>query len=316
MDLKTVKTFQIIVKHRSFNRAAEALNYAQSTVTMQIQKLESDLGVQLIERGKNFRLTEAGRLFYEQSLQIVKDLEQLQATMSEVQVGEAGTIRLGATEPTASYRLPGMLKRFSDQFPRICISVEIANTPRLQERLLSGDIDFALCSAPDLGTDFYFEPLFRETFAVLMPGSHPLAEKDVMKPDDIREHRLLITSATCPYRRKLEMALQESGNIPVDTMEIGSMTALKSYVQSGFGIALLPKILLDPVPAGTTVRTMSGSGSIDMTFGVLYKASDYPLKLASARLCEYLKQELYEQEKSERERSEQKRPEQERSEQE
>ncbi|GEN35599.1 LysR family transcriptional regulator [Aneurinibacillus danicus] len=292
MDFKTLKTFQMIVKYGSFNRAAREMNYAQSTVTMQIQKLESDLGVQLIERGKKFRLTEAGRLFHEQSLQIVKNMEQLQTNMSDLQLGEAGNIRLGVTEPTASHRLPGVLKRFLSRFPKIRISVDVANTPTLSDRLLRGDIDFALCSAPDPGTDFYFEPLFKEEFAVLMPESHPLAQKAAIEPDDIRGNRLLITSATCPYRRKLEMVLKESGNIPVDTMEIGSMTALKYYVESGLGIALLPLIVLNPVPAGTTVRTMSGSSLIDMTFGILCKTSDYPLNLASSKLYQYLKQEL------------------------
>lgn len=64
MDLKTLKTFQTIVNFGSFNRAAEEMNYAQSTVTMQIQRLESDLGCQLLERGKQITLTEAGRLLY------------------------------------------------------------------------------------------------------------------------------------------------------------------------------------------------------------------------------------------------------------
>lgn len=59
MDLKTLKTFQMIVKYGSFIRTAQEMNYAQSTVTMQIQKLESELGVQLIERGKEIGLTEA-----------------------------------------------------------------------------------------------------------------------------------------------------------------------------------------------------------------------------------------------------------------
>jgi DNA-binding transcriptional LysR family regulator len=294
MDLKTLKTFQMIVKYGSFNRAAEEMNYAQSTVTMQIQKLESDLGVQLIERGKKFRLTEAGRLFHEQSLQIVKNMEQLQTNLLDLQLGEAGNIRLGVTEPTASHRLPGILKGFLSHFPKIRISVDIANTPTLSDRLLRGDIDLALCSAPDLGTDLYFEPLFKEEFAVLIPESHPLAQKEAIAPEDIRGNRLLITSATCPYRRKLEMVLKESGNIPVDTMEIESMTALKYYVESGLGIALLPLIVLNPVPIGTTVRTMSGSSLIDMTIGILCKTSDYPLNLASSKLYQYLKKELYE----------------------
>jgi len=74
-------------------------------------------------------------------------------------------------------------------------------------------------------------------------------------------------------------------------MEIGSMTALKYYVESGLGIALVPKIILKTVPTGTTVRTMSGS-LIDMTFGILCKISEYPWKRASSQLYQYLKQEL------------------------
>ncbi|MBB3068821.1 DNA-binding transcriptional LysR family regulator [Paenibacillus baekrokdamisoli] len=127
----------------------------------------------------------------------------------------------------------------------------------------------------------------------MMPENHPLAQKAVIAPDDIRGHRLLITSESCPYRRKLEMVLQETASIPLSTMEIGSMTALKYYVQSGLGIALVPKIILDPVPAGSTVRTISGS-LIDMPFGLLCKASAYPPKIASLKLYQYLKQELYE----------------------
>lgn len=293
MDFKTLKTFQMIVKYGSFIRAADEMNYVQSTVTMQIQKLESELGIRLIERGKKIRLTEAGRLFYEQSLQIVKNIEQLQMNLSDLQLGERGNIRLGVTEPTASYRLPGILERFLSQFPKIRISVDVANTPTLSERLLKGDIDLALCSTPDLGSDLYFEPLFKEDFVVLMPKNHPLAQNAVIAPEDIRGHRLLITSATCPYRRKLEMVLLESGNIPIDTVEIGSITALKYYVESGLGIALVPEIVLKPVPTGTTIRTMSGS-LIHMTFGVLFKRSEYPLKLASSKLYQFLKQELLE----------------------
>lgn len=291
MDLRTLKTFHLIVKYGSFIRAAEEMNYAQSTVTMQMQKLESDLGVPLIERGKKIRLTEAGRLFHEQSLQIVKNMEHLQTNLTDLQMGDAGSIRLGATDPTASHRLPRILQAFLSRFPKIKVSVDIASTPVLCERLLEGEIDLAVCSAPDLGSELAFEPLFKETFSVLMPDRHPLAEREEISPDDMRGHRLLITSASCPYRRKLETALQESGHLPADTMEISSMNALKYFVESGLGIALVPDILLQAVPPGTAVRTMSGV-PIDMTIGMLYKRSDYPLKLASLKLYRFLKQEL------------------------
>jgi DNA-binding transcriptional LysR family regulator len=82
-----------------------------------------------------------------------------------------------------------------------------------------------------------------------------------------------------------------SAGAPLDTMEIGSMTALKYFVESGLGLALIPDIVLNPVPAGTVIREMEGV-VIDMTCGILCKLSNYPLKLTSSRLYGFLKQEL------------------------
>lgn len=258
---------------------------------MQIQKLESELGVQLIERGKEIGLTEAGRLFYDQSIQIVKNMEQLVTSLSELKSGEAGHVRIGVTEPTASCRLPGILREFMSAYPNIRISLEISNTPFLSERILKGEIDFALCTAPGIGTDFYFEPLFQEEFVALMPEDHPLAQKEEIEPEDLQGCRLLITSATCPYRRKLEMAMQEKGNVTLDAMEIGSMMALKFYVENGLGIALVPKITVEPETKGTTVRRTSGS-LIHMTIGIMCKESAYPLPLASQKLYQFIKNKM------------------------
>lgn len=292
MDLKSIKTFHLIAKYESFVRAAEELNYSPSTVTMQMRKLESDLGVRLIERGKPFRLTEAGRLFREQSIPLIRHMEQLQVIMSDWESGEAGHIRLGVTEPTASHRLPGLLNIFLHRHPKIQISVDIADTPTLTDRVLKGEVDLALCSSPDTGEELYYEPLFKEPFAVLLPEGHPLSRKTAIAAHDFREHRLLVTSAACPYRRKLEMTLKEAGNVPTDLMEIGSMTALKHYVESGLGIALMPAIALDPLPRGTVVRPLCEDLSIDMTFGMLYTKTGFPFTRAASKLYRFLKEEM------------------------
>lgn len=291
MDLKAVKTFHRIVALGGFNRAAEELNYAQSTVTMQVQKLEAELGMRLIERGKTFQLTEAGRLFLEQSAHIVRDIEQLQDTMTELVAGEAGHIRLGVVEPIASYRLPAILADFLRVYPHIRVSISIASSPVLIQQLQHGELDMAICSPPLLGTGLYFEPLLTEHFAVLLPESHPLASKTTITIQDLRSHRLLITAADCPYRRKLEMILQEPGGPPLDTLEIGSMSALKFYVQSGVGAALVPLSVLRPEPGGTVIRPLEGN-EVDMTCGILCREPDYPPRLASGRLYAILKEHL------------------------
>ncbi|MDR9857034.1 LysR family transcriptional regulator [Paenibacillus sp. VCA1] len=291
MDLKSVKTFHRIVALGGFNRAAEELNYAQSTVTMQIQKLEAELGMRLIERGKTFELTEAGRLFLEQSAPIVRDIEQLQDTMTGLALGETGHVRLGAVEPIASYRLPDILAGFFRDYPQIHVSVTIANSPTLCGQLQHGELDLAVCSPPLFGAELHFEPVLTERFVVLLPESHPLTSKDAIAIRDLRDHRLLITSADCPYRRKLEMLMQESGGHPPDTVEIGSMSALKYFVQSGIGAALVPLSVLCPEPDGTVVRPLQGD-EVDLTCGLVCKAAEYPPRLAAGKLYGRLKEGL------------------------
>ncbi|MCG7409207.1 LysR family transcriptional regulator [Paenibacillus sp. ACRRX] len=289
MDLKSLNTFHKIVSLGGFNRAAEELNYAQSTVTMQMQKLEAELGVQLIERGRIFQLTEAGRLFHEQSAHIVRDVEHLQANMSDMLLGEAGSIRLGAVEPIASYQLPDILYSFLETYPRIKLSVDIANSPVLAERILKGELDMAICSAPAIGSDLYFEPIFTENLVYLIPEDHPLAAQTSISFGDIRNHRILLTSKTCSYRQRIELALREMCGHQVDTLDISSMSALKSYVESGLGIALVPESMAKADGSRSVTRKMNDY-PITVPFGILCKTADYPLKLACAKLRYHLKQ--------------------------
>ncbi|MDO7905967.1 LysR family transcriptional regulator [Paenibacillus sp. JX-17] len=290
MDLKTLKTFQAIVENGSFARAAEAMNYAQSTVTMQIQRLEAELGVSLLERGRQLELTEAGRLFHEQIRGIVQQIEKLQLYMGEIGTGSAGSVRLGVTEPTGSLRLPALLQEFREEAPGIILSLEFGSTPQLAERMLQGEIDLALCSAPGFTDRLDFDILFQERFILLIPEGHTLSSRNVAVPADLASHRLLVTSSTCPYRRKLELVLQEAGVAAVDMIEVGSMAALPHYVQAGHGIALVPEIMVSPVPAGTAALSLEGA-LIGMECGLL-RAPDRPLSQAVTRLYRYLQNKL------------------------
>ncbi|MBB6675134.1 LysR family transcriptional regulator [Cohnella nanjingensis] len=293
MDPRTMKTFQLIVELGSFNRAAEALNYAQSTVTMQIQKLESELGVALFARGKTIALTDAGRWYYEQSIPVVRQLEDLRSRLADFRAGEAGQLRIGANEPLASCRLPSLLSRFQSRYPKIDVSVAVANTPVLSERLLRGELDFAICSAPELGANLFFEPLFTETFALLVPERHPLDGRADVRLADLADHRLLITASNCPYRRKLEFLLHRADQAQPATMEVSSMTALPSYVASGLGVALVPRILLAPPPSGTRIADLRDA-AIDLPIGLLSRVSEHPLLPSAAKLYDHLKQGLKE----------------------
>ncbi|QJD82067.1 LysR family transcriptional regulator [Cohnella herbarum] len=274
MDIRAINTFHHVVRSGSFLRAAEQLNYSQSSVTMQIQKLESTLGLPLFDRSRRtVRLTDAGNLFYEKSLKILQDIEALQTSLIAVHSGESGSVRIGVVEPTASFRLPMIVKSFLANYPNIRISIEIAPTTVLCERIRKGDLDFAIGTPPLPGTDIHFEPIFEEPFVALMATEHPLAALEVITIADLQKHRLLITGENCPYRMKLGTILHDTGTDSLDTMEIGSISALKYYAQIGLGVALVPLIALCPMPEGTVYRQVNHK-DIDLTCGMLCYSPD------------------------------------------
>lgn len=264
MDLRNIRTFQTIARFGSFQKAADELKYVQSTVTLQIQKLETDLGVKLIERGKKIHLTEAGRVFHEKADILLRDLEYVQNTMAEWLNGEAGKIRIGAIEPMAIYRLPKILGPFCKKYPKVEISIQINNTQNLTQMILDGELDIAICNTPILNHTTVFEPLLTEEVSVLIPDNHQIAQKEEAYLYDLKEERLLLGALVCNYRINLEKSLVEAGVIPHIGLEVNSMTALKEYVQAGLGIAVVPDVIVESPPVGTTARKI-----VDLKEGVV-----------------------------------------------
>lgn len=290
LDLRAIKTFITIVRLEGFQHAANELNYAQSTVTMQIQKLERDLGVKLFERGRRFRLTEAGRIFNEQASYIVRDVDHLQNTMNNILDGESGSVLLGVIEPTASFRLPSILASFMANHPKIQISIHIGNTHTLKELILKGEIDFAISSVPETSSGFCFNPLFSEQLVLLVPSTSPLALKQEIFIEDLKRERFLVTSRECVFRKKLVTLLQKIGT-SYSTLEISSLAALKYYVQANHGIALVPALTVTPAPAGTVARVVQDL-DLDLTVGFLRSSERITFGPAEEKLALFLQERL------------------------
>lgn len=290
MDLRAIKTFVTIVRLEGFQHAADELKYAQSTVTMQIQKLERDLGVKLFERGRRFRLTEAGRIFSKQASYIVRDVDHLQNTMNDIAYGESGSILLGVMEPTASFRLPNILTSFMTTHPKIQLSIQIGNTNALKELILKDEIDFAISSVPESSAGFCFNPLFAEQLVLLVPATNPLAIKPKIFAQDLKGERFLVTSSECVFRKKLVTLLEKIGTY-YSTLEISGLAALKYYVQANHGIALVPAVTVTPAPAGTVARVVQDL-DLDLGVGFLRSSERITCGAAEENLTLFLQEKL------------------------
>ena len=255
MELRHLQTFQTIVKEGSFVQAADRLGYAQSTITLHIQQLESELGVKLFARqGKKVQLTEAGQALEEQADQLLQRANALQQSMLDIVAGDAVHCRIGAIEPTASLRLPALLVQFYQQRPKVHLTLEVAGTLTISQRIVGGSLDIGICSPPPTYLNLVFEPLFVENMALLLPEHHPLASLETIRARDLDGQRLLLTEPGCAYRNVVENRILQYGANPLRGIEIGSMGAIICMVQNGMGLAIVPETLATPVPTGTVLR--------------------------------------------------------------
>ncbi|HEY1350657.1 MAG TPA: LysR family transcriptional regulator [Ktedonobacteraceae bacterium] len=260
MELRHIYTFQAIVHEGSFLKAAEKLMYAQSTITLHIQQLETELGVKLfVRQGKKVQLTAAGRSLQEQADSLVARATALQQTMFDLVAGQAGHVRIGVIEPTASLRLPRVLTTFCQQYPRIHLTLEVGNTYTISRRVACGALDLGICSLPEAHLGLDFEPLFVESLALLLPEEHPLAALPSIRVQHLEKQRLLLSEHECPYRQVVEKTLQEHGHPPRSALEIGrSLQTLIHLVQHGLGPAIVPRAIVTPVPEKTALREIAG----------------------------------------------------------
>ena len=270
MELRHIYTFQSIVKEGSFLRAAEKLQYAQSTITLHIQQLEAELGVKLFARqGKKIELTEAGRALQEQADSLAQQAQALQQAMIDMVAGEAGHVRLGSIEPTATIRLPQILVPFCQERPKVHLTLEIGGTRALSQRVAMGALDIAICPHPEARLGLVFEPLFTEPMALLLHEQHELAGKETIHAADLAEQRMLLTERGCSYRAVIETELLQQGTNPYSGLELGSIEMLKRTVQGGLGIAIIPIAAADPLPAHTVLRHVQGV-DLNVPIGLVY----------------------------------------------
>src|SRR5688572_28459500 len=169
MELRHLETFHAAVRHGSFVRAAESLQYAQSTITLQVQQLEHSLGVKLFERdGRRLRLTEASRLLHDRTERLLEGVTSLRETLASLSTGESGFVRFGDIEPVTSRRLMPLLVQFSNERPQVRLSIEVSGTASVSERVSCGELDAGLCSPPASRLGLRFEPLLVEPMALLV----------------------------------------------------------------------------------------------------------------------------------------------------
>lgn len=271
MELRHLKTFQTITETGSFSVAAEKLQYAQSTITLHMQQLESELKVQLFSRhGRKLQLTTAGRALQEHVNQLLYRAAELQQTMTDLVAGEAGHLRIGCIEPVASLYLPDILIEFCQKHPKVRLTLEMGITQTVSQRVAKGELDLAICSSPPAHLGLTFEALFTDPIILILPRSHALSKKDLITIQDLAGERILLTEQNCPYRELLERTFSAHGINPYSGLEIISMEAIKRMVAGGLGIGLISAAFKDLLPEEIVAKSVENL-ELELLIGIAHE---------------------------------------------
>lgn len=244
MDLTYLRTFREVAKRQSFTRAAEELGYAQSSVTMQIQKIEKEYGVPLIERhGRQLRLTPPGEELLKLFVEILDLYDRSKETIAQ-QIG--GTLTIGTIDSLAAFYLPPYLQRLRTKFPKLDIHLQTMQEANLLAKIKDGEVDLGLMLDRTTADSILERTIVRdEPLVLIAPIHHPLAQMDTVTLQDLNNCELIVSEESCIYRSLFENLLKEHGIIFRIGFELSNLEAIKRCVMNGLGIALLPKIVAE-----------------------------------------------------------------------
>lgn len=274
MEIRNLSTFIKVVEEQSLSKAAKQLGYAQSTVTMQMQQLEQELGTPLYERvGKQIRITQEGQELFQYAVRIVRtSQEALQIGREKGQ--PAGDLRLGFGDMMGEDQIAELLHLYTNRYPDVRVSVRIADGRSLVPMLLHNEIDL-LTTVDHRLTD----PVLvhacdsEEVFHFAAASNHPLSGEQKLNLSDILRYRLIRGDLSSAAEQDLEAAMDaeksaETGQMSVGgQMEMGSWNLALRMVRYGDAVALAPDSALTKTD-GSVVRlnyNLPGAGLLRQT---------------------------------------------------
>ena len=246
MELRNLKTFVTIAKGGSFTKAADILGYAQSTITTQIKVLESQLNTKLFDRlGRNIFLTSDGEKLLKYAEQILKLSSEAENVVGMSEITK-GTLTIGAVESLCVIRLPGILKKYHELYPKVDIIIKLATDSNLRSYLKNNTIDVAIF----LGKEVYDEELisktkFYEPMVVLSSPSHIISKLKSITADNLSSESFILNEKGCSYCTMFESMLNKAGVYPKSILEVGSIQAIKQFTINNLGITFLPRMAVE-----------------------------------------------------------------------
>jgi LysR family transcriptional regulator, hydrogen peroxide-inducible genes activator len=243
MTITQLKYVLAVAEHQNFTKAAEKCFVTQPTLSMQIQKLEDQLDIQIFDRSKKpIELTEVGRKIVNQAKNIVNEADRITDIVDQQKGFIGGEFKLGIIPTVMPTLLPMFLKSFIKRYPKIRLKIEELNTEEIMQRINDGHLDAAIAATPLKNEQIKERVLFYEPFVGYIPSNHRLTSKKTIEVSDLDiNDMLLLEDGHCFRDGVLNLCnAKKTKDLSEFQLESGSFEMLVKLTNEGMGMTLLP----------------------------------------------------------------------------
>ena len=258
LDLRRLRILQEVAAHGSFSAAALELGYTQSAVSHHVASLERELGLTLVDRAtRPVRLTAAGEALERHGRVIAGHVAQAEAELRAIAGLGAGVLRVGGFMSACMTFLPGAVVRFQREHPGVAVEVLQREPPVARAALLAGELDMAVTfefAQSPFPADERIERarLFDDGYVLILPSTHPLARRRRLGLADLAGESWHLPPEG--HFRETAIALfRAAGFEPHAPFETSDVFVAQSFVASGLGVAMVPRMALLSPRAGMAV---------------------------------------------------------------
>ena len=243
MEFRELRTFCAIAKVGSISAAARSLNLGQPAATKHLKKLEEELGIALLFRGRRpIQLTAAGTALLEMAGPLVEGISALESFTYDLE--RTGPVTIAATSVLIAQVLHSPVISFRQKYPENLLRLWSRGEADILRTVAEGDADLGVVPTADVPMGFDFSPLFTIERVLIAPKGHPVSRQGEPTFNGLARWPMVLLSSSSRTRRLLDDAFEKRGITYDLVVETDSIEAIKRYVAGGTGISVLPDIAL------------------------------------------------------------------------
>lgn len=245
MNRNHLALFHAVAQGGGISRGAALARVSQPAVSKQIHELEEALGVKLLERlPRGTRLTQAGRILADYARRANALETDADRAMEEFRGLKRGKLSLGASTTIGSYFLPAILGRFHASHPAIELHLEIANTRRIEQLLLAGELELGLTEGTGEDRRLDSEEFHRDELVAIAPPDHPLLKRRRVSARELCQQPFVLREEGSGTRVIVEQALAKLDLVISPVLALNSTESIKRSVIAGLGLAIVSRLTI------------------------------------------------------------------------